>query len=407
MRRRELVAGSVVATLLLIGVLFLGPPDTRAVEGPPPPPAGSDDAVLDRPAVRKPDDPHRTGPPRLSETVRPPANAVAPGLDGASTGLIAVRVADARGAPRAGTPVELWDGDPTQGGIRRGVPVRADAAGSASLPWPADRALKRAFIVPAMLLAEPHAAPVARGAAEATFLAVPDAGDVEISFVDEGGAPYRGVADAVVLLAEHDPPADAVLRDRARAEASGGVARFSGVETGTLLLIEGRLRDRSLRTAPLLTEGPSTDGAIVRAALRVLPRSSASARVRAADPALGPPRAGAPAAAENEASLVLRPEPSDAVPAWPLVLEIVFASAAPVATVSARVDEKGVARVALPAGRWRPKLRLWRAAPDGWTTTDVASESPAFDARAGASDDRALKVDAAAIAAAAAELATY
>lgn len=417
MSRRELLVGIVVVALLLVGVLFLGPPATPERDpsaevvgagGPAPEGAGPD-----RPADRRPDDPRRAEGPRPVAPTRPTTaseSRAAAGAAASAGASVAVRVVDARGAPRSGVRVELMDGDPDIGAVRRfGAPAITDGNGAARLPWPSDVNVSRGLLAPALLLLESHALPIARSERDEVVLTTPDVGAVDVAFEDERGEPYVGAVEALLLHAQNDPPTDGLLRARATARAENGLARFAGVETGTLLLLEGRVADTALRAVPLQTEGPSVEGARLRARLRVVARGAASPRVRSFSPALGPPKAGVPTPGDGDGGLILRPTPAEALPSWPFVVEVVLAPAAGgPAEISARVDEKRVARLAPPAGSWRPQFRVWRATPDGWLAVDAAG-APATPlvVRKGGAADVSLPIDEASLAAAVAELSAY
>ncbi len=399
MRRRELVAGSIVASLLLFGVLFLGPPNEppRRVDTPPPP------AVIDReaerPARQKPADPRRP-----TEPKPPSPEGPRPGVDAGATAtrpapeavFLTVRVVDSAGRAVPGIPVDVFETDPTTGPSKRlGLGVVSGAQGEARWAWPADQTVREGFVLSGVLTAVPHAVPVRREVVEPTVLVLPDFGDVEVGFVDEEGAPYLGAVDVRLLLAENDPPADLALRERSAARTTGGVARFEHVEAGTLLVVEGSTAEEGLRIAPLVAEGPSAVGSKIALTLRAMSRDAAPAGVSVFGPELGPPPVKPALPTEEEGSLILRPDPRDAVPAWPLVLEIVCGpKQGGGAGSSARVDEKSAARLNLPGGRFTARYRLWRATASGWLVVDVGGKKPAdLTVRPGEERDLSIAVD--------------
>ncbi|HYC76512.1 MAG TPA: hypothetical protein VEI02_02690, partial [Planctomycetota bacterium] len=248
--------------------------------------------------------------------------------------------------------------------------------------------------------------------AEPVRLATPDVGAVELSFLDDDGAPWRGPADVLLLVADADPSPDENVRRRRTARTVGGTARFEGVETGTLLLVEARPDDPRKLSAPLQVEGPSAEGATIRAVVRVTSRPPAAGggapRPRFVAPGLGPARVKPAPVGRGEGALLARCGPAAALPSWPYALEIGLAVAPDRAPETfSRCDEKGLARATLPAGRWWPRFRLWRAQPDGWLAVDVRSATPPppITVEPGVERDASLTVDAAALEEAAAILA--
>ncbi len=396
MRRRELVVGSIVASLLLFGVLFLGPPDEPPRRDGPPSSIGATDRESERPARQKPVDPRRP-----TERKSPTPEAPRPDLNaGAAVSrpvpeatFLSLRVVDAGGQAQPGIPIDVFASDPTTGPARRlASGVVSDALGLARWSWPADPSVREGFVLPGVLTAVPQAVAVRRDVVDPVVLVLPDFGGVEIGFVDESGAPYQGTVDVRLLLAENDPPVDPSLRERCVARTTGGLARFDRVEAGTLLVVEGAAAEEGLRIAPLVAEGPSSAGAKIGLTLRAVSRDAAPAGVSVFGPELGPPGLKPDLPTEEEGSLILRPDPRDAVPAWPLVLEIVCGpKSGGGAGVSARVDEKSAARMNLPPGRFTARFRLWRATASGWLVTEVGGRKPA-DLMVEQGEERDLKI---------------
>ncbi len=122
MRRRELVVGSIVASLLLFGVLFLGPPDEPPRRDGPPSSIGATDRESERPARQKPVDPRRP-----TERKSPTPEAPRPDLNaGAAVSrpvpeatFLSLRVVDAGGQAQPGIPIDVFASDPTTGPARR------------------------------------------------------------------------------------------------------------------------------------------------------------------------------------------------------------------------------------------------------------------------------------------------
>jgi hypothetical protein len=307
-----------------------------------------------------------------------------------------VRLADPAGAPLVEVGVDLFDADPSVGPARLLAEGTTTApSGEARLSWPSDPNLRTGFVLPRIVTAAPRAFVAARGAPEPLLARLPELGAVEVRALAEDGEAYAGSLEVRVLVAEADPPVHPALRARGVRRSQEGLARFPFVETGTLLVVEGAASEEGVRVAPLVAEGPAAAGASVALKLRTFVRDAAPAGVRVFDAGLGPPPAKPSEPTEGERSLILRPAPRAATPAWPLVLEVVCEPRRRGgAGGSARVDEKGAARLNLPPGRYGVRYRLWRATAVGWLAADVGGRKPAdLDVPAGEEADLPLSLD--------------
>ncbi len=377
----------------------------------------------DRPVEALPADPRRPSDLPRHRPFEARANPPPSSADAGIAEGIAVRVVDSTDNPRAATTIELRAAAPGGGaGAIIGDPVVTDSRGLASVLIPLPSRKRELVLTTGLLLEEPLAIAVSPSAAQPILLRTPEVGAVEIRLVDENGAVFAANAEAWILLGTNDPPADPVVRQRHRRPFIAGVARFEGVEAGTVVLVEARFDDAALVTIPRLIEGPSAEGATSTVTLAARRRDMAAASghsvaddggvsrpgIKRHSAVQGPAAAGgsAPAAAS---ALAVTLKPYEALPHWPLSIQLELTTPTGGAVVDARVDAKGKAALVAPAGRYEIRMRLFRAAPDGWTSVELRGESAAplrTEIRSGTVASQVIDLDSDAIAAAVARLVT-
>jgi hypothetical protein len=397
-----LAAALLVAVALLKGTESRQPPETPPSPAPPP-----SSRVAERPADARPADPRRR-----SAEQRPAVPKRLPVAETRRREDLAVRVVDTAGRARSGVPVELVSGD---AGANPGRPLDAvrisDGGGAIRFQWP-KAGEASALLSAAMVLEEPLVLPVTPSSAEPVTLTIPESGEVVVAIVDEAGRPFAQPAAVQLLVAANDPWPGAVALERASRAAVGGTARIPLVEAGTLLLVEGRTPDRGFAIAPKLIEGPASEGAVVETTLVARRRPAAETAPaggpRFVAPGQGPPASTTPAPAKGS-PIRLSIQPRDALPQWPLVLQAgLKARGSASLAASARVDARASATLGVPAGRYEPACRLWRAMPDGWLTADVELAAPGQPAiEAGRRSAAEIAIDARSLAATAAALTAW
>jgi hypothetical protein len=405
-RPRTAILAAIAAALLVLVVLLKGSERDDAPRAAPRPP----EPVLpgpERPVDAKPKDPRKRAVDRRPPNPRPPETP-----ETRARMKLGVRVLDVTGKPRAGVPFELVTGAPG-GSLGRVLEAAraSDASGPIEFPWPKAAAGQDVFLSAAMILEEPLLMQVARGSPETVTITIPESGEVLVKVEGPDGRPFEAPVRVLALAAANDPWPDAPALERASTMAEGGRAKLPLVESGTLVLIEGRTADRSFAIAPKLVEGPASEGAVVETTLVARKRQGSDVTppvvAKFVLPGSGPSAAGIDGA-PRESGVRVTMRPKDALPQWPLVIQVgLRKSAGGALDRAARVDPRGTATIAAPPGRYAVACRLWRAMPDGWVTADAELVAPGhapIDVLAGRPQAAEVTVDAQALAAAAAAL---
>jgi hypothetical protein len=408
LRPRTAILATLAAVLLVAIVILKGserPDDSpEPAKAPPIERTGPDRPVAARPSdPRKRSEDRRPAPPKPSSA---PASRPSAG--------IAAFVVDAEGRARGGIPVELRSADSllNPGGLLDAARV-SDQNGFVHFPSP--KAARDGMILSAgMILEEPLVVPVTEAPSEPVTLRIPESGELEVLVVDVQGRPFDQPVRVLVLVATNDPWPDPAALARATRPCEGGRARIPLVESGTLVLVEGRAADARWRIVPKLIEGPAREGALVTTSLVVTERhateSAPSTRPRFVPPDQGP-QAGARQAGPRDGTVRITVRPKDALPQWPLLLQVGLRRAPAGAPDHAtRANARGVASLATPPGRFVAVCRLWRVMPDGWITSDaelVVPGQPAIDVAAGRQQSVEIAVDPRALASTAAALAGW